>query len=140
MAWIETPDWDASASGGMYSSNPTRSQYKRRLIGYLYFSGTGPCSIGENAHTKDVASRKRPVQHTLYRTETLAICVLPERIRSSIWRKDIRRSARPQHELQGLIDDPATVTTYRSTHKLTFPAGISTVESTWVGCYGWCLA
>jgi len=23
---------------------------------------------------------------------------------------------------------------------LTFPAGISTVESTWVGCYGWCLA
>ena len=25
-------------------------------------------------------------------------------------------------------------------HMLTFPAGISTVESTWVGCYDWCLA
>jgi hypothetical protein len=25
-------------------------------------------------------------------------------------------------------------------HRLTFPAGISPVESTWVGCYDWCLA
>ena len=63
----------------MHPSIPTRSQHKQSAEpDWLFVVRKGEaCSIDGNARTNDVASGKRPVQHKLYRTETLVMRVLP---------------------------------------------------------------
>ena len=55
------------------------------------------------------------------------------------WHQTLRRELLDVAEpFADLPSAQAAITVWVHAYKLTFPAGISPVESTWVACYDWC--